>query len=234
MSYCVNCGVELDQSAKKCVLCDTPVINPKEPYDHNIKTPYPKDSGQVDTVRKKDFAIFLSVILIATSGTCGLLNVFVFQTSAWSLFIIGICIMIWVFFIPAIIYTKISPYASALADGAVVGIYLCMVAYVTPQTEWLYALGLPIVAVLTLLLEVFIFLLKHIRVSFIATTLYIFAELAIFCVCLELLIDRFLEQALSLSWSAVVLTVCTIIIIALVTILSQKRMRNAVRRRFHF
>ena len=28
MSYCVNCGVELDDSAKKCALCSTPVINP--------------------------------------------------------------------------------------------------------------------------------------------------------------------------------------------------------------
>ena len=28
MSYCVNCGVELDNSTLKCPLCDTPVINP--------------------------------------------------------------------------------------------------------------------------------------------------------------------------------------------------------------
>ena len=28
MSYCVNCGVELDASATKCPLCDTPVYNP--------------------------------------------------------------------------------------------------------------------------------------------------------------------------------------------------------------
>ena len=28
MSYCVNCGVELDNSAKKCALCATPVVNP--------------------------------------------------------------------------------------------------------------------------------------------------------------------------------------------------------------
>lgn len=28
MSYCVNCGVELDASASECPLCNTPVINP--------------------------------------------------------------------------------------------------------------------------------------------------------------------------------------------------------------
>ena len=30
MSYCVNCGVELDASSRECPLCNTPVINPRE------------------------------------------------------------------------------------------------------------------------------------------------------------------------------------------------------------
>ena len=33
MSYCVNCGVELDPSAKKCALCSAPVYNPKETHE---------------------------------------------------------------------------------------------------------------------------------------------------------------------------------------------------------
>ena len=28
MSYCVNCGVKLEESLTKCPLCNTPVINP--------------------------------------------------------------------------------------------------------------------------------------------------------------------------------------------------------------
>ena len=28
MSYCVNCGVKLDKSLKKCPLCNTVVYNP--------------------------------------------------------------------------------------------------------------------------------------------------------------------------------------------------------------
>ena len=30
MSYCVNCGVELEASLRECPLCHTPVINLKE------------------------------------------------------------------------------------------------------------------------------------------------------------------------------------------------------------
>ena len=30
MSYCVNCGVKLKNSEKKCPLCNTKVINPNK------------------------------------------------------------------------------------------------------------------------------------------------------------------------------------------------------------
>ena len=30
MSYCVNCGVKLEETLNKCPLCNTPIINPNE------------------------------------------------------------------------------------------------------------------------------------------------------------------------------------------------------------
>ena len=39
MSYCVNCGVELDSTAQKCALCDTPVYNPSQKEEKNVHTP---------------------------------------------------------------------------------------------------------------------------------------------------------------------------------------------------
>jgi len=52
MSYCVNCGVELDASATKCPLCDTPVYNPKAPEPATQPSPFPKEKGQVEVVEK--------------------------------------------------------------------------------------------------------------------------------------------------------------------------------------
>ena len=46
MSYCVNCGVELDASATKCPLCDTPVYNPKAPEPATQPSPFPKEKGE--------------------------------------------------------------------------------------------------------------------------------------------------------------------------------------------
>ena len=64
--------------------------------------------------------------------------------------------------------------------------------------------------------------------------LYIFVGIAILCVAIELLVRNFLSSPMLLTWSAVVLTACAIIVAALTTIISRKRLRNAVRRRLHF
>ena len=65
MSYCVNCGVELDASATKCPLCDTPVYNPKAPEPATQPSPFPKEKGQVEVVKRKDLGVLLTVIVLA-------------------------------------------------------------------------------------------------------------------------------------------------------------------------
>ena len=121
MSYCVNCGVELCDSAKECPLCNTPVINPRKPGQGQGISPFPEEKGQVETVKRKDWGILLSTVVLATAITCGLLNLLVFNMTAWSLAVIGVCVIVWVIFIPAVIYTKQSVYVSVLFDGAAVG-----------------------------------------------------------------------------------------------------------------
>ena len=154
MSYCVNCGVELDASLKACPLCNTPVVNPNELVKMKVKTPFPQDKGQVETVKRKDIGILLSMVLLATSVTCGLLNVLVFTETRWSLAVIGVCVILWVMMIPMVIYTKMSIYLSLLADGAAVVIYLYMLTFMIKEDAWFWGLGLPIVLLVTILAEV--------------------------------------------------------------------------------
>ena len=133
MSYCVNCGVELEASLKACPLCHTPVINPKQIGQPVPPSPYPVNKGQVEVVKRKDLGILLSVVLIATSGTCLLLNLLAFNNSLWSLLVIGICICLFVFTFPAVYYSKTPVYISLLADGVAVAVYLYMIGFLTPS-----------------------------------------------------------------------------------------------------
>ncbi|MBO5209467.1 MAG: hypothetical protein J6B68_09000 [Lachnospiraceae bacterium] len=235
MSYCVNCGVELEASLKECPLCNTPVINPnKNVSQATTAKPYPTSKGQVEVVKRKDLGILLTVVLSATSITCFLLNLLVFQGSLWSFLVIGICICLFFFAFPAVIYTKTPIYLSLLADGVAVAIYLYLITYLTPTARWFWELGLPIVITIVILMELYTLLARKLPFTILSGALYLFLEIPTFCVTLELLIKRFLGSSYRITWSAVVLTVCAIIDIALITILTEKRLRNEVRRRLHF
>lgn len=234
MSYCVNCGVELEASLTECPLCHTPVINPNELNKKIPVSPYPTDKGQVEVVKRKDLGILISVVLTATGVTCLLLNLLVFDSSRWSLIVIGSCLCLFVFSFPAIFYSKTPIYLSLLADGISVAVYLFLITFLTDSNAWFWQMGLPIVVMLTILAEFFPLLANFIPLTVLSCALCIFVEIPAFCVSLELLIRRILERPYRITWSAVVLTVCVIIDIALITILAKKRLRNEVRRRLHF
>ena len=244
MSYCVNCGVELDATLRVCPLCNTPVINPKEiQYDQNgriiftgaeLPTPFPTEKGQVEMIKRKDMAILVTTVALATSVVCGLLNVLVFSAKPWSLAIIGACVLLWVMMIPGLVYTKQSIYTSILLDGIAAAAYLFMLTYLSGSRGWFWGLGVPIVVLITILTELFAICMKLLPRSFLGTALYAFTMLALLSVGLEFIIDKYARGEVILRWSAIVTTVCIIVDITIVTVLSRKQLRNEVRRRLHF
>lgn len=234
MSYCVNCGVELDSTLEACPLCNTPVINPNEiPYRKSI-TPFPVEKGQVEEVKRKDLAILFSILLATIAVTCGLLNFLVFDVTKWSFLVIGVCMLLWVMFVPLFWDIKKNVYVALFCDGVALALYLYMITFVTSSMDWFLRLALPIAVLITVVAELLAVCIRKIPRSFLTNLLFFFVTIAVLCVGIELLIDNFLGIRLWLTWSAVVLTVCMIISIMLITMLSHKRIRNAVRKRLHF
>ncbi len=238
MSYCVNCGVELEQSARECPLCNTPVFNPREQIKQERQadslSAFPKEKGQVETVNRKDLGLLLTMVILASVATCGILNLLVFQSVPWSLAVIGACVILWVFMIPLVIYTKQPIYASLLLDGGAVALYLYMLTFLAGSDEWFLGLGLPITVLVTVMAEIVTLCIRKLPRSFLTVALYLFTAVGLLCIGLEMLIRRYLEARIFLTWSAVVLTICTILDIAVITMLSRRRLRNEVRRRLHF
>lgn len=234
MSYCVNCGVELEASLKECPLCNTPVINPRELVHASGNSPFPKENGQVEKVRRKDLGILLSTVVLATAVICGLLNLLLFKSVPWSLVIIGMCALLWVFLIPVVIYTRQPVYISLMFDGVAVTVYLYLITYMVGSSDWFFGLGFPIVLLVTAVAEAVTVCIRKLPRAFLTVALYCFTGIAVLCLGLECLIDRYLYDDISLSWSAIVLAVCVIVDITIITLLSRKRLRNAVRRRLHF
>lgn len=234
MSYCVNCGVELAGGSSECPLCGTPVINPKELEKLKREMPFPASMGQVETVKRKDIGIWLSVVIFTIAVTCGLLNALVFQVSLWSLAVIGACMLVWVLLLPLVIYARASVYAALLLDGLAIALYLYLIARMVDSFNWFWKLGVPIVLLITLTVELFALCVCKLPRSFLTVAMYCFTALGFVCMGLDLLIDNYLGKRLMVTWSAVVATVCAVLDIAIITLLCQHRLRNAVRKRMHF
>jgi len=234
MSYCVNCGVKLDEALNKCPLCNTPVINPKDLKKMGPISPFPSERGETETVKSKDVIVLTSIFLATTAFCCLLLNLLVFNKTLWSIPIIGLCAFIWVVVIPTIAFKTLPIYIFMLIDGFAMAGYLYMLSFLTSNKAWLTQLALPITALATVLILTFTLLMKKISSSILALALYFYILAPILCIGIELLICHYYGNPLHITWSAIVLVPCTIVAIALITILSRKRLREAVRRRLHF
>ncbi len=113
MSYCVNCGVELDDTAAFCPLCHTPVHNPNQPVNQTAPKPFPTERKEVPPASKLQVAILLSTILASVAVCCGVLNVFLRTQRTWSLYVIGAALMIWIWTVPHCSIIERIPFGSS-------------------------------------------------------------------------------------------------------------------------
>lgn len=233
MSYCVNCGVELDKTAVKCPLCNTIVINPNCPPDTVSLPPYPPEKGSVEPVNRRALAIFVSVVLVAISLACLVLNLVLFGDDFWSAYIMGACLVLWVFTVPVMLH---KPHAmiTITIDGAVIAIFCYIIALQFDDRTWYYETALPIIVFITLLVMIFAHTMRRFKLSALAVLALAFGEVGALCVFIELAVRHMAEGRFYIRWSAVVLTCCLVVITALITVLKQTRLYEEVKRRLHF
>lgn len=234
MSYCVNCGVELDKTRGSCPLCGTVVVNPNKPVDLVSPTPYPKNVGASEHVDSSELLSLLTIVFVTASVVCGLLNWLVFDRTKWSLYIIGVFAVLWVYLLPFLLRDKINPFAAIAMDGTAMALFVGMIAILHPGTGWYREIALPIIAVTTALVEIFYLFNIRMKISTIGKVMVIVAIIAIICVSVEVLIGFHFNRQIVLVWSAVVLACCVAIDVILFAVLHHKGARNELRKRMHF
>lgn len=123
MSYCVNCGVELDNSARKCVLCGTAVYNPNKteeeqkealhPFSEHIHLPEELSPYG----RKKLVLAIVTTVMAIPNLVCILLNMTFFNESPWSLGVILGTLFVWSAFVLPFATKKPRPYVLWATDS---------------------------------------------------------------------------------------------------------------------
>ena len=233
MSYCVNCGVELEKSIRKCPLCNTPVINPNDLAKlKEINSPYPENKGVVEQVSRKDMSIVVSVIQASIAVSSIVINFLATPGIHWWLLAVGFCFIVWTITVPPMIIINLKRRLYVFMNGVAICVYLGLIAMFVDEVDWLVNLGLPIAVTVIVLLEILLTVWKY-RKSYLLSGCIIFGELAILCLIIEYLIDKMLGYSFEIFWSGIVSAVCAVIIIVLITIMTRSRLRSHLHRRFH-
>ncbi len=233
MSYCVNCGVELDRSLKKCPLCGVPVINPLE-KEEPVQTPAFPESR--DELKKKDRSFwigFFSLLYTVPIVTCVICNLLYDKSLTWSVYVASGILMLWVFSTSPFYFTKFDVRAMISIDLAGVLLGMTIIQMMTAAANWFVAIALPAVLYCWIALHTLITLeiKKKLRGLGIAAA-YTVAT-AVLAVLVDLLVDLYATGALDLSWSWFVIAPCLAIAALLVLLDKNKRFRQEFAKRLH-
>lgn len=234
MSYCVNCGVELDATASFCPLCHTPVVNPNQAVDAASPKPFPAERGEVPMVSKRELALLISAMFASVALCCGLLNLFFLRSErAWSLYVIGAVVMLWIWFVPPLLLRGMHLCLRLVFDVVAVGIYVFLISVDLKGGFWFWHLALPIILLAGAVMLFLGLTLQNRRRSILTSVTLIIGCIGVFMVGVELFIDRYLLGTWGPGWSLVILTVCVAMVIPLIIVRRVPSLREEVRRRFH-
>ena len=225
MSYCVNCGVELDSTASFCPLCRTPVVNPRQPVD--------TERREVPPASKAELAILVSSMLASVAVCCGLLNLVLRSGHIWSLYVIGAAAMLWVWLVPPLLLRTMHLYLRLSADVLAVALYVFLISVDLDGSAWYWHLALPIILLLGAALLFLGFMMGARPRSTLSRITLVIGTTGVFLSGVELLIDRYFLGRWQPGWSLVVLTVCAALVIPLIVVRRVPALREEVRRRFH-
>lgn len=234
MSYCVNCGVELDKSASKCVLCGCPVVNPYENGGAVHEKPYPDRIILPKTTRKRYAALLVTFILCIPNIICGLTNLFMPKTGVWSLYVILSSFLVWVIVILPFLLRKKNKYVLLGVDTVVVLGYLYSVIALNYRNGWTWFLKFALPLVLSLaaiILFMFIWLGRKKR-SDISIVIAVLTQISAYCIVTDILLHLFYTIESRVYFSFIVTASCLVLIVMLIFAIRNERFKAWLERKF--
>ena len=232
MSYCVNCGVELSASEKKCPLCETEVLNPNSPWTEPEQRPYPKKLELIDKRATRRFFLAMASLLMLMPVVITVLCDFIYSRSiTWSAYVLGSTALTYVLVIVPFALKKPYPPLCIALDVLACGLFLYGIEY-TVSGDWFLPIALPILLIIgaaCLFLALLFLRGKLTRLIKAAITLFIIGSVAF---AVEVIIKLYTDYRPMFEWSPYVLAVGIILGVLAIITNKRRRFKDEVRRRF--
>ena len=219
MAYCVKCGVELSDGAKKCPLCDTVVILPeemkKEKRVAEIIPIFPlANPGNMPQANKKSILELISLIFFLPIPVLLLCDINIDDGITWSGYAVGGIFLLYIYLVFPFIPKKGNAVVSILAD------WVCTMAYVfyierMAEGEWFVRFAAPLITVFACLSLIIALFRKYTKISNMALTGMSLVFIGLFCLITEFLINEAFSIHETLYWAfypALSLAMCAIVL----------------------
>ena len=223
MSYCVNCGVELEKGCGACPLCDTPVINPREIKKSNEKPVYPENLSIPKSLSKKYWVFVFSIVLLIPNLVLIILNALIFDSGVVKYIVSGFAVA-WIWFLFPLLWKKPIPVILLAIDAIALLSYLDLYKIYGDDNGWFNSIVLPVVITLWAICNLFIFWLKKPR-SKSLITIAVLGSVSIMSFVIEICINMFYSGRLQVVVSIVITACCVLLMVFFIFIEKSRRFK---------
>ena len=197
MSYCVNCGVKLKSSEKKCPLCKTKVINPNNKFS-KYEEVYPKRIEKFKNINYKYVLKLLIMVFTLISVIVLIIDYFISKEITWSAYVIfSIIYLICTF--QYILQKNI--YLSHILELLGTELFMFIVAILNNGINWYLYLIAPFIFILWAHVILFTILIKTKKGNIFRKISSILFLDSISLLGIELAIDLYKYSKVTFNWS---------------------------------
>lgn len=230
MSYCVNCGVELEKGCGECPLCDTPVINPREHYAEQPKPAYPEKIEIPKSINKRYWGFVFTLVLLIPNIVLSVLNLVVLDSSTMKYVVAGFGVA-WLWFIFPLLWKKPIPVLLIGIDALSLLAYLNMFKTYGAEAGWFSSLVLPVVIVLWAICNILVFWLRKPRNKPLIA-IAVLGAISVMSFVVEICMSMLYLNKFQITVS-VILTACCIALMVLFAVMEKsKRFKAWASRKF--
>lgn len=233
MSYCVNCGVELDDSAKKCALCSTPVINPNAliPPEEAVP-PFPTRVVIPAEVRRRYGAFIASMVFLIPNIVCLVINLLFNFGYLWATYLNATSALVWLLLVFPFLFMKPKSYIIVPIDAVGVFLYTAVFYAVEHGHGWLFELALPLILVVAAFAFSVAEWIKHKKLDWPILVTSLLLQTAVVSFGIELIFRYYYNLSLLPVVSIIIAVCCLALVAFFLSVLKNKRLRAWLSRKF--
>ncbi|MCF7793357.1 MAG: DUF6320 domain-containing protein [Candidatus Cloacimonetes bacterium] len=199
MPICKNCGVEIESTKKKCPLCQATLGEKVIVHEEkHAVTPITKKQKIHSPFLMELFSFFSAagaIVVAAVDFAYG-------ADLTWSRIPLSSIIFCWLF-VFLIHHLIKKPYLLVVLETINFLIFLWFLDRFIPVYSWFFSLALPIIVVVGILFLLVILWIRSFKLSTFLSLSVGTLAVGIFLLCLEVILNKFHQENLMVSWSLV-------------------------------